>query len=281
MALTDKNISHDCSGSYTPVTTSIGHILGDDEAESASKATPSTIEMDSELQECEIKSRSLTSNLSRADDIGKFGEDEASKNLENCDEECVSSIENHLNGNNIKDISREHKKLATELNLFQKELERLKNENLSPLLPHDINLIDPSLSGLERTLSLLDMANEHLESIFPSFKELPGSGNALERVLALELELAEALQAKKKTDILFQSSFLKQHNDEAAVFQSFRDINELIQDTIELKRRQVAVESELKEMQGRYSELSVQFAEVEGERQKLEMNLKNQSPWKS
>jgi hypothetical protein len=43
-----------------------------------------------------------------------------------------------------------------------------------------------------------------LRSIFPSFEELPGSGNALERVLALELELAEALQAKKKTDILFQ-----------------------------------------------------------------------------
>ena len=47
-------------------------------------------------------------------------------------------------------------------------------------------------------------ANEDLRSIFPSFKELPGSGNALERVLALELELAEALQAKKKTDIVFQ-----------------------------------------------------------------------------
>ncbi|RLN39278.1 hypothetical protein C2845_PM01G45180 [Panicum miliaceum] len=281
MALTDKNTSHDSSGSCTPGTTSIGHIPGDGKAESASKTTPSTIEMDSELQKCEIQSRSLTSNLSRADDIGKFGEDEATKSLENCDKECESSIENHLNGNIIKDISREHKKLATELNLFQKELERLKNENLSPLLPHDINLIDPSLSGLERTLSQLDMANEHLQSIFPSFKELPGSGNALERVLALELELAEALQAKKKTDILFQSSFLKQHNDEAAVFQSFRDINELIQDTIELKRRQVVVESELKEMQGRYSELSVQFAEVEGERQKLEMNLKNQSPWKS
>ena len=89
MALTDKNISHDCSGSYTPVTTSIGHILGDDEAESASKATPSTIEMDSELQECEIKSRSLTSNLSRADDIGTFGEDEASKNLEVIDPRIV------------------------------------------------------------------------------------------------------------------------------------------------------------------------------------------------
>ena len=41
---------------------------------------------------------------------------------QNCDKECESSIENHLNGNNIKDISREHKKLATELNLFQKEV---------------------------------------------------------------------------------------------------------------------------------------------------------------
>nr|CAB3494877.1 unnamed protein product [Digitaria exilis] len=242
MALTDNNTSCNSYGSGTPGATSIGNILGDAKAESASRATPNKIEMDPELQEHEIQSRSLTSNLSRADDAGKLGEDEVSKNL---------------------------------------ELERLKNENMSHLLPLDVNLIDPSLSGLERTLSQLDMANEHLQSIFPSFKELPGSGNALERVLALELELAEALQAKKKTDILFQSSFLKQHSDEAAVFQSFRDINELIQDTIELKRRQVAVESELKEMQGRYSELSVQFAEVEGERQKLEMNLKNRSPWNS
>ena len=81
-------------------------------------------------------------------------------------------------------------------------------------------------------------------------------------------------------NIFLFSSFLKQHNDESAVFQSFRDINELIQDTIELKRRQVAVESELKDMQGRYSELSLQFAEVEGERQKLAMTLKARSPRK-
>ncbi|XP_039777380.1 3-oxoacyl-[acyl-carrier-protein] synthase, mitochondrial-like isoform X2 [Panicum virgatum] len=43
---------------------------------------------------------------------------------------------------------------------------------------------------------------------------------------------------------------------------------------IKLKRKQVAVESELKEMQGRrYLELSMQFAEVEGERQKLKMGV--------
>ena len=42
--------------------------------------------------------------------------------------------------------------------------------------------------------------------------------------------------------LILVSSFLKQHNDEATVFQSLRDINELIQYTIELKRRQMAVE---------------------------------------
>uniref|UniRef100_A0A0E0M6W4 C2 NT-type domain-containing protein n=1 Tax=Oryza punctata TaxID=4537 RepID=A0A0E0M6W4_ORYPU len=282
MALTDNPTVPDSSGSC------IGQILGDAKPGSASsKTTKRTLEVDSGLQQDEDRTQSLnsSSNLAAGEDVRRFSEQVEharsvpSKNLE---KESEPSSENHSTGKtSIEDISMEHRKLAVDLNHFHQELERLKNENLSPLLPLDINLIDPSLSGLERALSQLDMANEHLRSIFPSFKELPGSGNALERVLALELELAEALQAKKKTDILFQSSFLKQHNDEAAVFQSFRDINELIQDTIELKRRQVAVESELKDMQGRYSELSVQFAEVEGERQKLEMNVKNRSPMRS
>lgn len=73
---------------------------------------------------------------------------------------------------------------------------------------------------------------------------------------------------------------MKQHNDEEAVLQSFRDINELIQEMFDSKKRYIAIESELKEMQGRYSQLSLQFAEVEGERQKLMMVLKNRSPKK-
>lgn len=71
------------------------------------------------------------------------------------------------------------------------------------------------------------------------------------------------------------SSFLKQHSDEEAIFQSFRDINELIKDMLDIKGRYAAMETELKEMHDRYSQLSLQFAEVEGERQKLMMTLKN------
>ena len=44
------------------------------------------------------------------------------------------------------------------------------------------------------------------------------------------------------------SSFLKQHDDEEAVFHSFRDINELIKDMLEIKGRCSTVETELEEM---------------------------------
>ncbi|KAL4315831.1 hypothetical protein AHAS_Ahas15G0224400 [Arachis hypogaea] len=40
--------------------------------------------------------------------------------------------------------------------------------------------------------------------IYSVFKEISVTGNALERVLALEIELAEALQAKKKSSMQFQ-----------------------------------------------------------------------------
>ncbi|PWA70211.1 EEIG1/EHBP1 N-terminal domain-containing protein [Artemisia annua] len=154
---------------------------------------------------------------------------------------------------------------------LDEELERMKNDN--SLLP--LTNYDPSVQDLQRELAQLRQANEELGSIYPNFVDFPGNGNALERVLALEIELAEALRNKKKPGIQFQSSFLKQHSDDEAIFKSFRDINELIKDMLEIKGKYVNVESELKEMHDRYSQLSLQFAEVEGERQKLMMTLKN------
>ncbi|OVA03313.1 EEIG1/EHBP1 N-terminal domain [Macleaya cordata] len=165
--------------------------------------------------------------------------------------------------------------LMSSMDHLHKELERMKNENLGSLLPQDQQHFQPVFQGLQRELLQLHKTNEQLGSIFPLFSEFSSCGNALERVLALEMELAEALQGKKKSNVHFQSSFLKQHSDEEAIFQSFKDINELIKDMLELKGRYVTVETELKEMHDRYSQLSLQFAEVEGERQKLVMTLKN------
>ncbi|RDX92958.1 hypothetical protein CR513_24844 [Mucuna pruriens] len=163
--------------------------------------------------------------------------------------------------------------LKSSIDHLNKELERMKNDNMLPSV--DGHSHESSFPGLQRELMQLHEANQELGNIFPIFDKFSVSGNALERVLALVIELAEALRTKKNSNIQFQSSFLKQHSDEEAVFRSFRDINELIKDMLELKARHSSVETELKEMHDRYSQLSLQFAEVEGERQKLMMTIKN------
>ncbi|KAJ0257588.1 Sporulation-specific protein [Hirschfeldia incana] len=164
--------------------------------------------------------------------------------------------------------------LRSSLDHLNNELERMKNENL--LESQDDNDSDTRFPGLEQELMQLRQAKEELQRIFPLSRENLSCGNALERVLALEIELAEALRGKKKqSTIHFQSSFLKQHTDDEAIFQSFRDINDLIEEMLETKGRYASIETELKEMHDRYSQLSLKFAEVEGERQKLMMTLKN------
>lgn len=161
--------------------------------------------------------------------------------------------------------------LKSSIDHLHEELERMKNENSHISQANH----DPYVQDLQSELMHLNKANQDLESMFPWYHNCLGSGNALERVLALEIELAEALRAKKTSSLHIQSSFLKQHSDEEAVLKSFKDINELIKEMLELKAKYASVETELKEMHDRYSDLSLQFAEVEGERQKLTMTLKN------
>lgn len=162
--------------------------------------------------------------------------------------------------------------LKSSMDNLHKELERMKTDNL--FLKNEYEL-DPDIAYLQKEVAQLNEVNEQLKCKFPTFIECQSNGNALERVLALEIELAESLQSAQKSSVQFQSSFIKQHNDEQAVLQSFRDINELIKEMLDMKGRYSAVESELKDMHDRYSQLSLQFAEVEGERQKLTMMLKN------
>lgn len=53
------------------------------------------------------------------------------------------------------------------------------------------------------------------------------------------------------------------------------NLDDLIAELALLKERNESMESELKEMQERYSEISLKFAEVEGERQQLVMTVRN------
>ncbi|KAJ0499893.1 hypothetical protein HanHA300_Chr11g0383721 [Helianthus annuus] len=81
-----------------------------------------------------------------------------------------------------------------------RQLEKMKNDNAHLSLTN----FDPGFQDLQRELAQLHQANEELSSIYPNFVDFRGNGNALERVLALEIELAEALRTKKKSSIQFQ-----------------------------------------------------------------------------
>lgn len=53
------------------------------------------------------------------------------------------------------------------------------------------------------------------------------------------------------------------------------NVTELLTEMALLKEKNKSMESELKEMQERYSAISLKFAEVEGERQQLVMTVRN------
>ncbi|KAK8291191.1 hypothetical protein V6Z12_D06G046300 [Gossypium hirsutum] len=227
-------------------------------------------EKDSKLKDGCFSDELVVNNAQTRDIDLKYLDQDTPKNSKDADDgsDCTSAptnsqLEQDLVSNDTHEVHSlalvnqcnlpNTQSLRSSMDHLTSELERMKNENL--VLSKDAHHFDTKFPGLQQELMQLDK----------------------KRVLALELELAEALQTKKSS-ILFQrytSPFMKQHNDEEAVFKSFRDINELIKDMLEIKGRYGAVETELKEMHERYSQLSLQFAEVEGERQKLMMTLKN------
>ncbi|KAL9275774.1 hypothetical protein AKJ16_DCAP16448 [Drosera capensis] len=194
------------------------------------------------------------------------------------------TLESRVNGEDTLENDAGHadnqltaSSLRSRINKLHSELERMKVENTANGDDH-IHPFGPKTDeGIESEMAQLEKVNKELGSISPAFNDFSENSNPIERVLALELELADALQAKRKSSILFQSSFLKQFGDEAAVLRSFRDINELIKNMLEMKARYSTMDRELTEMHDRYSELSLQYAEVEGERQKLMIMLKNSS----
>lgn len=66
------------------------------------------------------------------------------------------------------------------------------------------------------------------------------------------------------------------HNDtQEPSTDSSRHNDESTNEMASLKEKNQLMEEELKEMQERYSEISLKFAEVEGERQQLVMKVRN------
>ncbi|KAH9554855.1 hypothetical protein CY35_08G084800 [Sphagnum magellanicum] len=95
--------------------------------------------------------------------------------------------------------------------------------------------------------------------------------NVDERVLLLETELVEAIEAKNMYKVQLQSAIAQQHNGQDAVQQGIGNVDQLI----ELQKRTKSLEAELRDMQDRYSSMSLRFAKVEAQCEELVMVVRN------
>ena len=73
----------------------------------------------------------------------------------------------------------------------------------------------------------------------------------------------------------YHSNASEQEPKTSCIKNTDHNADKLLSELVTLEERNKLMESELKEMQERYSEISLKFAEVEGERQQLVMTLRN------
>ncbi|XP_042754477.1 uncharacterized protein LOC111901725 isoform X2 [Lactuca sativa] len=135
--------------------------------------------------------------------------------------------------------------------------------------------------------SLMSEKNVMIRTLQSELKMLRGDYNELqERLLGIESEKVNLRKEvsklehnlRKKEDQpkhlkLFQES--KVDCDVSTSKQDEQKINKLLSEISSLDEKNKHMESELKEMQEKYTEISLRFAEVEGERQQLVMTLRN------
>lgn len=168
------------------------------------------------------------------------------------------------------------KDLQIKIEQLEAELKSWKIQN-SVLLEREKNHLSKlgSHENLQRELQHLETVNDQLQTMISRSKEPAEHEKATDRIVALETELANALDANNVYKKRLQSAMTKQKEEREAALKGIRDMTEIMDDAEALRRKNSMMEEELREMQERYSQISLKFAEVEGERQQLVMTIRN------
>ncbi|ONI25292.1 hypothetical protein PRUPE_2G294200 [Prunus persica] len=120
----------------------------------------------------------------------------------------------------------------------------------------------------ETTITYLKSEVENLRTQHKEFKDTLYKEALAKESLRKQIS---QLQGKRKTEDCSEKKL------KAATFHTSDENNftDLLTELTLLKERNKSMEKELKDMQERYSEISLRFAEVEGERQQLVMTVRN------
>ncbi|XVF51517.1 hypothetical protein PTKIN_Ptkin04bG0191200 [Pterospermum kingtungense] len=133
------------------------------------------------------------------------------------------------------------------------------------------------LKKIDELESRVEELNEHSTSFFDyqlqkvkDSKEVTSDGGISDEKACISKENLNTVPFTKSTD-----DNLSAKEQKASVADKDANADELIAELASQKERNKSMENELKDMQERYSEISLKFAEVEGERQQLVMKLRN------
>ncbi|XWS61800.1 hypothetical protein CRYUN_Cryun07bG0156400 [Craigia yunnanensis] len=126
--------------------------------------------------------------------------------------------------------------------------------------------------------SRVEELNEHstsfckyqLQKVFKDCKEVTSNGIISDEKACISKENGNTVPFVKSTD-----DNLSVKEQKASIVEKDGNQDELITELASLKERNKSMENELKDMQERYSKISLKFAEVEGERQQLVMTVRN------
>lgn len=180
---------------------------------------------------------------------------------------------NSPENNKVAPVSRSSKEVASlrekikllegQIKLKETALERSKNSFLEKEkdLQNKIEELESKMEELNQSIATEKATKDASDSF--SNGDIP-------------LEARTAPELLRSTDENGNASPLIKSNDETpSEKEPSGNFDDLIAELLSLKERNDSMESELKEMQERYSEISLKFAEVEGERQQLVMTVRN------
>ncbi|KAL0866627.1 hypothetical protein Bca101_045745 [Brassica carinata] len=211
---------------------------------------------------------------------------EASLQIQNTEKDEISSRivsmkkESESLGEELQEMQLIKDEKEAVVSLLKSELEtvRAQCDDLKHSLSKNESEIEQHRSNKERITLLeehIKLKENALEASSKKFiekeKELNNRNEELETKLnKISLDSIETGESLHGTEAAFS---LK--NREANKSFHSDDLKNLVNEVASLKEQNGVMEMELKEMQERYSEISVRFAEVEGERQRLVMTVRN------
>ncbi|CAL1401108.1 unnamed protein product [Linum trigynum] len=222
----------------------------------------------------------------------------------NCDELKHSLLEEELEKESLRkhlfNLKGDLKKKDEVLNNAEKKLkESTKRASISPRTNKSapVSHVPKEVSNLREKIKLLELQIKSKETALETFARsfLQKERDLMDKIEELERRHDELDQCcsnltcsphhKLNGDATDESlnnvasvPKAKRTNDEVECeneSKPFTKDDKLVRELLSLKEKNEEMEGELKEMQERYSEISLKFAEVEGERQKLVMAVRS------